>query len=69
MDRFEWVDRSPSTFEGWDGANPDNSHSSSWKGENCAELGWSAWDTWNDIPCHDKRQYICERSDCTDLPI
>ncbi|XP_040197916.1 CD209 antigen-like protein C [Rana temporaria] len=54
-DRWLWVDGTPLTFSAWDKGEPNNDYGR----ENCAEIKKNIR-SMNDIPCDNKKHYICK---------
>ena len=58
---FIWVDGSGFDYANWNTGQPDNQGGE----ENCIEVysdpGQSWHDAWNDIPCDQKRNYVCKK--------
>ena len=54
--RWWWVNGQPITYTNWAGGEPNNSHGN----ENCAEVGWHSFYSWNDGACGEKMPYVVE---------
>lgn len=58
---FEWAginsDYNPQHFEKWCSGEPNNYASN----EHCAEMKTSSSKCWNDIRCHYRRKFVCNR--------
>ena len=58
---FKWIDGKAFDYENWNTGEPDNLGGE----ENCIEVysdpGQSWHDKWNDIPCNQKRNYVCKK--------
>ncbi|XP_070552348.1 C-type lectin domain family 4 member M-like [Ptychodera flava] len=52
--RFKWTDRSPYKYRRWNRGEPNNR-----KNEDCVEMYKSG--RWNDLRCHIKRRFVCEK--------
>lgn len=50
---FEWVDGSPNDFDWWKHSEPNNFGGE----EDCVVMTKYYW---NDVPCHQSRQYVCK---------
>ena len=66
-DTWVWVDDRPESYSNWAGFEPNN-----WAddGENCGEIrkksGRHGPFKWNDAPCDNERQFICQNAAATD---
>ncbi|EYC42804.1 hypothetical protein Y032_0517g2812 [Ancylostoma ceylanicum] len=64
---FEWVDKSPSTFEKWTVRDGSPKEPNNWGYyEACSVMELSG--DWADLNCYAKKTFICERESCRDLP-
>lgn len=56
---WKWISGASYSYQAWRSGQPDD-----WGGEDCVEVNrwtWSAWwDNWNDYPCGEDINYICE---------
>ena len=59
---FEWSDGKGFEFENWRTGQPNNQGGQ----ENCIEVdsdpGQSSHDQWNDVPCSNKRNFVCKKN-------
>ena len=58
---FQWIDGNPFDYDNWNTGEPDNLGGD----ENCIEVysdpGQTWHDSWNDVPCDVKRNYVCKK--------
>lgn len=54
--RWWWVNGQPVKYTNWAAREPNNSDGK----ENCAEVGWHSFYSWNDGPCEEKLPYVVE---------
>ena len=58
---FQWTDGTSFDFENWNTGEPNNQGGE----ENCIEVdsdpGKDWHDRWNDVPCTNKRNYVCKK--------
>lgn len=53
---FEWIDDSPLDYVNWYDGEPNNYYGY----ENCVEMQTRSG-RWNDLACHNYRQFICKK--------
>nr|AGN52245.1 mannose receptor c type 1 [Megalobrama amblycephala] len=56
---YVWSDGSSSSYQSWASDEPNNLNNI----ENCAEMRISMWDNdgmWNDVNCHDRKDWYCQ---------
>ncbi|CAM4591548.1 unnamed protein product [Leuciscus chuanchicus] len=56
---YVWSDGSSSSYQSWSSDEPNNLNNI----ENCVEMSVSIWETdgmWNDVNCHDKKDWLCQ---------
>ncbi|CAI5655393.1 unnamed protein product [Oreochromis niloticus] len=54
---WKWVDGTPLTLKYWASGQPDNAFPK----ENCAHIRFYENTSWNDFPCQNSLQWVCEK--------
>ena len=54
--RWWWVNGQPAGYTNWHSGEPNNAHGN----ENCTEVGWHSFYSWNDADCGSRMPYVVE---------